>query len=196
MPTGAGIPVYGKTKREAQERMRAALSAADNGIRPIRGRETVAGWLEEWLTTSVSQRCRPRTVDSYRETCARYIDPAIGHLSLARLEARDVQRMLAGLSRRGLSPSTVRYAHAVLRISLNRALKAGRVLRNAAAMVDPPARAAHEIRPLTAEQVGTFLANIDGDRLAGLYVVAVGTGLRQGELLGLRCRTSTWRMAS
>ncbi len=63
--------VYGKTKREAQERMRAALMAADNGIRPMRGRETVAGWLEEWLATSVTPRRRPRTADSYRETVAR-----------------------------------------------------------------------------------------------------------------------------
>ncbi len=94
--------------------------------------------------------------------------------------------MIAGLSGRGLSATTVRYAHAVLRIALGRALKSGRVVRNVATLVDAPARASREIRPLTAEQVGTFLANVDGDRLAALYVTALGTGLRQGELLGLR----------
>src|SRR5689334_8164259 len=70
--------VYGKTRRDAQEKMRAALVAADNGIRPIRATITVGDWLDEWLTMSVAHRNRPRTADSYRDTVRRYIKPAIG----------------------------------------------------------------------------------------------------------------------
>jgi integrase len=87
-----------------------------------------------------------------------------------------------------LSPTTVRYAYAVLRIALGRALKAGRVLRNVATLVDPPAKARREMRPLTAEQARTLLEATAGDHLGPLYAVAVATGMRQAELLALRWR--------
>jgi integrase len=85
-----------------------------------------------------------------------------------------------------LSPTTVRYAYSVLRIALGRAMKAGTVARNVATLVDPPAKAPVELAPLSADQVRELLASLAGDRLEALYVAAVGTGLRQGELLALR----------
>jgi integrase len=95
--------------------------------------------------------------------------------------------MLAHLTARGdLSPTTVRYAYAVLRIALGRALKSGIVLRNVATLVDPPAKARREPHPLTADQARAFLDATRDDRLGPLYVLALATGLRQGELLALR----------
>lgn len=179
--------VYGKTRDETQERLRAALTAADAGIRPVRGRETVGEYLESWLATSIEQRCRPRTVASYRETCRRYIVPAIATVPLTKLTPEQVARMLGRLTARGdLSPTTVRYVCSVLRIALGRALKQGKVMRNVATLVDAPAKATPEIRPLDVAQVGTFLASVAGDRLEALYTVAIATGLRQGELFALR----------
>ena len=189
--------VYARTKTEAQAKLRAAQVAADGGLRPVSSRGTVAAYLAEWLTTSVEPRCRPRTVESYRETVRRYIVPAIGRRSLAKLEPSDVAAMLAGLTRRGdLSPTTVRYAYSVLRIALGRALKQGRVLRNVATLVDPPAKAHRELQPLTAEQARQLLAGTAGDltadppvpadRFHALYALALATGMRQGELLALR----------
>ena len=71
---------YGKTKRAAQERLRSALTAADPGIRPTSDRITVAAWLDEWLSTSVAQRCRPATIRSYRSISDFYIISAIADL--------------------------------------------------------------------------------------------------------------------
>lgn len=93
--------------------------------------------------------------------------------------------MLARLGRESLS-KTVRYAYAVLRIALGRALKSGRTVRNVASLVDIPAAEKRELRPLTAEQVRTFPDSIEGSREEPLYVVAVSLGLRQGVILGLR----------
>ncbi len=181
--------VYGRTKRDAQEKLRVALINADHGVKNVAARVTVGEWLDEWLSTAVETRCRPRTVESYRETVQRYISPAIGRKPLARLEAEDVARMLGGLSERGdLSSTTVRYAYSVLRIALGRALKRGRVLRNVATLVDPPAKARRELRPLSAEDARAFLEATADDRLGPLYALAIATGLRQGELLGLRWR--------
>ena len=179
--------VYAKTRRQAQEKMRTALSAADHGIRPTVGRMTVGDWLDEWVLTSVVPRNRPRTAESYRETADRYIRPAIGNVPLAKLEPADVARMLDGLKRRGdLSTSTIRYAHSVLRIALGRALKNGRVVRNVAMLVEPPAKVRRELHPLEADQVRALLASVTEDRLGPLYAAAVATGMRQGELLALR----------
>jgi integrase len=178
--------LYAKTRREAQERMRQALLEADHGIAPVGHRLTVAAYLDDWLATSVRVRCRPRTIESYEETVARYIAPAIGRYPLARLSPEHVGGMLADLTRRGLSPTTVRYAHAVLRIALGRALKQGKVLRNVAQLVDAPAKASRDFRPLSADEAARFLGSVEGDRLEALYVVAIATGCRQGELLALR----------
>jgi integrase len=179
--------VYAKTRREAQERLRAALSARDNGIRPAGRQLTVSAWLDEWLGTSVAARCRPSTARSYRDVVKLYIRPAIGRQSLAKLEPEHVAAMLARLTDRGdLSPTTTRYAYAVLRIALGRALRSGRVVRNVCTLVDPPAKARHELRPLSRDESRTLLAGLRGDRLEALYVTALGTGLRQGELLALR----------
>lgn len=180
--------VYAKTRREAQERLRAALGARDHGIRPIGQQLSLAGYLEDWLATSVTQRCRATTIYSYSDTVRRYIVPAIGRVSLAKLEPEHVARMLADLTgQRGpLSGTTRRYVYSVLRIALGRALKQGKVLRNVATLVDPPAKTTREMRPLAANEARAFLAGIRGDRLEALYVTALGTGLRQGELLGLR----------
>ena len=179
--------VYATTRKAAQERLRVALTGADHGVRPVGQRLTTGAYLDAWLTTSVRIRCRPSTADNYATIVRAYLAPALARVPLAKLGLEHVARMLADLTARGdLSSTTVRYAYSVLRIALGRALKQGKVLRNVCTLVDPPAPARHEISPLTAEQVGVFLAANADDRLGPLYTVAVGTGLRQGELLALR----------
>ncbi|MBA3779735.1 MAG: site-specific integrase [Chloroflexi bacterium] len=167
--------------------MRAALTATDHGIRPGDGRLTVGAFLDEWLELSVRDRCRPNTFDSYAFFVRKYLTPALGHVPIAKLGPEHVQRMLTDLTASGkLSPTTVRYVYSVLRIALSRALKAGKVVRNVATLVDPPRKARFELAPLSAEQVQAFLEDVAADRMGPLYVAAIGLGMRQGELLALR----------
>lgn len=94
--------------------------------------------------------------------------------------------MRASLAARGtLSLTTVRYAFVVLKIALERAVKTGRTARNVAKLVDAPAKSKHELLPLTFEETGAFQSAIAGHKFEALYLMAIGTGLRQGELLGL-----------
>ena len=179
--------VYAPTRREAQEWLRAALSAKDHGIRPVGQRLTVGAYLDDWVELTIRPRVRPRTAESYADAVRLYLIPALGRVPLAKLEPEHVRRMLADLAARGtLSATTLRYVRSVLRTALGQALREGKVLRNVATLVDPPAKAHHELRPLSREQVRTFLDGVAGDRLEALYVTALGTGLRQGELLALR----------
>ncbi len=86
----------------------------------------------------------------------------------------------------GLAPSSVRYTRAVLHRALKQALRWGLVPRNVCEAVDPPKLVSEEVDALLPEEARTFLDAARGDRFEALYVVAVSTGLRRGELLGLR----------
>jgi integrase len=86
----------------------------------------------------------------------------------------------------GLSPRTVQYIHVVLHRALKQALRWGLVVRNVAEAVDPPRVPKKDITPLSPDQARTFLEAASGDRLEALYVLAIHTGMRQGELFSLR----------
>jgi integrase len=85
-----------------------------------------------------------------------------------------------------LSPRTVQYVHVTLHSALKQAVMDGLIPRNPTEAVKPPQVRRKEMKPLTPEQVKVLLEAACGDRLEALYVLAVTTGLRQGELLGLR----------
>lgn len=105
---------------------------------------------------------------------------------MAKLAAPDVQRFLNAKLASGLSARRVQYLHAVLRRALVTAERWGIASRNVSKLVDPPRVRRHEIRPLTPTQARQLIETAVSDRLQALYVVAVGTGMRQGELLALR----------
>jgi len=138
--------------------------------------------------TSVRTRLRTSTAENYATIVRVHLQPAFGRVSLNKLTPEHVQAMLGRLSGRepALSPTTIRYIYAVLRIALGRALKTGRVVRNVATLVDAPPKSRPDLAILSGGDVRTLLHATREDRLAALYVSAVGLGLRQGELLGLR----------
>ena len=178
--------IYARTRREAVERLRTAIAEREQGVRPRDNRLTVAAFLEDWLAGH-RQRIRPRTFESYTAAVRLYVAPAIGDVPLSKLQPEHVARMVAGLSARGnLSPTTVRYAYSVIRTGLGQALRQGKVIRNVATLTDPPRRNGRETHQLTREQARALIEGTRDDPLGALYVTALGTGLRQGELLALR----------
>jgi integrase len=116
----------------------------------------------------------------------RHVVPVLGTTSLAKLTAQQVQRLYSTKLDEGLSTSTVHHLHAVLHRALAQAERLGLVARNVSELVDVPRMAEHEMRVLDNEQVRRLLEVAQGDRLEALYVLAVSTGMRQGELLALR----------
>ena len=90
-----------------------------------------------------------------------------------------------GRSGGALAPKTVRNIHIALRRSLADATRLGLVSRNVAALVKPPAPVRHDLVTWTADEVRTFLAGVEGDRMAPAYRLLASTGMRRGEALGL-----------
>ena len=151
------------------------------------GRLTVAEFLQQWLEAHKAA-VRPRTWTRYEEYVRRHAIPAIGQVALSKLTPQRLQQLYADRLQVGLSPSTVHHLHAVLRTALAQAERWELVARNVATLVDPPRLERHEMRTLSPEEARVLLETVRGERLEVLYVLALSTGMRQGELLGLRWR--------
>lgn len=173
------------SKREGKAEAEQLLDELRRLTRPVEGsgRTTVGQYLRSWLETVGRRKLKASTWTTYDVALRRHIDPAIGHIMLARLTPEHVDTMLAGLD---LEPKGQRNVLGFLSRVLDVALERGYVLRNAAKSVEPPRVTKTEAETLTPDQARQLRAAIAGDRLEALWVLALGTGLRQGELLGLR----------
>ena len=135
---------------------------------------------------SAKPTVRPRTYESYHHIVNAHITPTLGKTSLTKLAPSQVRNLLNTKTAAGLSPRTVQYIRAVLRLALGQALRDGDVPRNVCDAVKAPKRERHEVQPLTLAQAKTFLAKITEHRDEALFMTAAVIGLRKGELLGLR----------
>ena len=178
--------VYGRTKREAEDRLIDALRDRNHqAIMYTRGRgPTLASYLEGWLT-GAAVRCRPRTVERYRGLLRQHVIPALGTVPLARLEVRQVNALLAAQLADGHAPRSVHHLRAVLRAALSAAVREGVLTRNVATLADPPRVPEREPTILTGSQARRLIAATATERDGPLWVLALATGARQGELLGL-----------
>lgn len=175
------------TRREAEAHLNQLLVQvqAGSGVPPTRLR--LGDYLDHWLQDYVKASLARTTQQSYEDTINVHLKPALGHVPLARLSAPTLQRYLAQKLEKGLSATTVRYHAAVLHEALRHAVRWGLLMRNPLDYVDLPRRRRKEMRVWDEEQVKLFLG--EARKSSGyytLYLAAVTTGMRQGELLGLR----------
>ena len=124
----------------------------------------------------------------YRGIANNHLKPTLGHHKLRDLTRPEIRRLYAEKGKT-LSPRTVDYIHVTLQMALSQALRDDLIYRNVAAGERPRSsrhRCSNDSKALSSKQVRALLAAARGTRFEALYVVAVHTGLRQGELLGLR----------
>jgi integrase len=178
---------YGATRAEAAAKLTAALRDRDKGLPIVAEKQTVENYLLNWLE-SVKPAIRPRTWQRYGELLTLHVVPTLGKTTLARLTAQQVQVLYGYKLGTGLSRTTVHHLHAVLHRALAQAERLGLVARNVCDLVEAPRMAEREMQVLARGQVRHLLDMANDDRLAALYVLAVSTGMRQGELLALRWR--------
>jgi integrase len=178
--------LYGRSKKEVQEKLLKAQQSLVQGIPLPDGRQTVGTFLDRWLLDSVVHTVRPRTYASYRQMIRLHVNDDIRRLPLAKLTPQHVQALLNAKSQEGLSPRSVQYLRAILRRALTQAVRWGMVARNVAALSDAPRVERATFEPFSPEEARAFLVAVRGNRLEALYTVAMALGLRQGEALGLR----------
>lgn len=185
LATGKRASFYGKTRQEVQRKLAAAQRDQEQGLPVLSDRQTMAQYLVTWLD-SIRPTMEASTWTRHREYVQLHIVPAVGTVRLRDLSAQQVQQLYAQRLAAGLSSSTVHHLHATLHKALKDAERLGLVARNVTKLVNVPRMAETEIHPLTREQARTLLDTVDETRWEALYVMALATGMRLGELLGLR----------
>jgi Phage integrase, N-terminal SAM-like domain/Arm DNA-binding domain len=183
-----------RTKKECQHALNDALAALRTGTFVEPSQRTVAGFLVgEWLPAMRPPRVRPSTWLSYQRNIERHIVPALGHLSLQRLTPAQLTAFYRGLLETGhrkgsggLAPKTVRNIHGALHAALRDAVRWGYVARNVAVAADLPKSMAPEMQVWSPGQLRAFLDYVRDDRLYAAWLLFATTGMRRGEVAGLR----------
>jgi integrase len=174
--------VHGATKREVLDKLR-KLPGQQTG-EPCK--LTVADYLTRWLENTAREKVGPTTFPRYKQVIENQISPYIGGLSLAKLNALDVEDFYAEMARKGVPPASRRQAALVLTNALRHAVRMRLIPSSPAAEVTKPKLADREMRVLTTNEVKVFLTGAKRSRHYALFALAVATGMRRGELLALR----------
>jgi integrase len=177
--------IYGKTRKEVATKLNKAIAERDAGMVFDAGSLNLGDYLDGWLD-SIKDTLRRRTWIRHEEVVRLHLKPSLGKTKLDRVSALQVQSLYRSKLDSGLSPRTVQIIHATLYKALKQAVKWTLLPRNVADSVDPPKAPKREINPLNEEQVKMLLKAAEGDKLEALYLLAITTGMRSGELLGLQ----------
>ncbi|GGN40308.1 integrase [Actinoplanes campanulatus] len=176
-----------ETKTLVEDRIDELLDQVRGGAVVKPGRpDSVAQWLDTYLTTVAPRRCDPGTVKDYRSKIDHWVLPVIGSTRLDRLQPHQLEEVYLGMQRAGRADSTQLKVHRILSRALEVALRRRLVTRNVAKLIDAPTTEQIEQAALTREDAVAVLDAAAGRRNATRWSLALALGLRQGEALGLR----------
>ena len=183
------------TKLAAQQHLSNVVGAKRTGSYVPPAKTTVGRYLtESWLPMQQA-RLRPSTLDDYRRKIELHVLPVLGAIELQELDVARLDRLYADLLDHGgpgarpLAPKTVRNIHVIIRKALRDATRKRLVARNVALDADPPrvpGPGEREMATWDPDELKLFLRAISPHRLGAAYVLAASTGMRRGEVLGVR----------
>jgi len=181
------------SKKQAQAKLREILTSVDRGNFVELNRGTVGGFLRWWLREYANANVRPRTAEGYAHKIERHLIPGLGAIPLAQLRPSHLQmfyRKALGEGRLdgkgGLSAQSVLHLHRILSKALSHAVRWGLLSRNVCSEADPPRPELREMRTLDDKGVLRFLDVARDTVYYTLFLLAIHTGLRRSEILGLR----------
>jgi integrase len=178
--------VFGESREDVQKKLRDKLNQATTSLSVAPTKVKLGDYLGRWLNDAAKSAVRPTTYSNYERVIKNHIKPHLGGVALGILTPVHVQSMIAALKRDGKSAETIRLTYAVLRRALKQAVTWGLLTHNATYGVERPRAVKMEISVYDAEQVAKLLSAAKDDRLEALYVLAVGAGMRLGEIFGLQ----------
>ncbi len=174
------------SRKVAEEFQTKKKRERDLGIVIERTTVTLGEYLDRWFEVSAKGRLRKRTFEDYQEYMKRYVLPAIGNKKLGQIKPLDIQALYTLMLSKGLSPRTVRYAHAILSSSLKQAVKWQILPFNPASMVDLPKSQRKEMKAFSPAEARRFLNASEMSEWHVVFSLALTTGMRPEEYLGLK----------
>lgn len=178
----------GKTQKEVREKLQAAAVAVNDGTYTDPSRLTMGQWLDIWQREYIGY-AKTNTLISYRAFVKNHIRPGLGAVRLKELHPHMIQHFINNLTRldgKGpLSPVTVLDLYKVLHVALEKAVELDYIPKNPADHCVLPRMEREEIHPLTDEQAAAMIQAAAGKRIEHLVTLALFTGFRLSEMLGL-----------
>ena len=188
---GRRLSFTAKTRRECHEWLKQTIGHIDHGMTYSSTKITLEEYMDLWLT-SIKSSHRPSTWSHYEQLTRIYVLPHLGQIRIKDLHPELVQRFYNRLFSNDISAYTISKIHIMLHSALGQAVKTGMAIRNAADATIPPRAPAREMRILDESQVSQLLITARGSRMEALLHLAVSTGMRQMEILGLRWNDLDW----
>ncbi len=181
--------VYGKTQAEVRKKLQQATTSIDEGTYTEPTKMSVSKWLEIWEAEYLGG-IKPSTAFLYSQQIRLYIKPSLGAVRLDTLDTHTIQKFYnsLGKDRDGkppLSPKSIKNIHGIFHKALQQAVAIGYLRFNPSEACTLPRIIRKEIKPLDEQQITAFLQEIKGHRFETLFTVALFTGIREGEILGL-----------
>lgn len=182
--------ISGKTQKEVAQKLKAVTNAIDEGNYIAPSKLTVGQWLDMWQEEYLGN-IKPSTLSSYKATIKNHIDPNIGALRLESLTTHHIQTFYNSMSNpdevsQPLSAKTIKNIHGILHRSLQQAMFNGYLRTNPSDPCILPRVVKKKIKPLNDYQIASFMKAVQGHRYEKMFLTALFTGVRQGELCGLQ----------
>ena len=191
--------VLGKTQAEAKAKLKQAIEEAKGLDASKAGRYTVGEWMEVWFEHYAKVKVRPSSHQTYRGYIDNHIKPNIGKIQLEKLTSLELQKFYKRLlekgrvnriesrkQSKGLSAKTVRNIHQIISSAMQLAREQNLIIGNPAEGCALPRLEHREMKTLPVEQLQSFLRESKDSGVFELYYLELATGLRRGELLGLK----------
>jgi integrase len=179
------------TQRECLDWVRKNRNQIDDGMTYSSTQLTISEYMQGWLTNAKSTK-RLTTWVHYNQLNRLYISSNIGRIKLKELRVDHIQRLYNNLLEKDIGVHTIRKIHALLHSALKQAVKIGSLNQNPASFVDPPRKPTQEVAIFTESQVSQLLVAAKGHRWEALYFLAIVSGMRESELLGLKWSDLDW----
>jgi integrase len=189
---GRRISATRRTKVAARDWIREIYAQREAGLTYAGAQARLGEYITSWLE-SKGGHIRPATQQQYRYSIERYILPRIGGVRLLELTTGRVQAFIDELAREQVGSRTIQVVRIVLHGCLKQAQQQGLIGRNPVELVKSPKPPAREMRVWSESELSGFLVSVQGERNEMLYALALATGMRQGELLGLKWADIDWR---
>lgn len=183
---------YGKTRKEVQEKLTAALNDMNRNVYIEPAKITVSQWMNTYLMDYKKNSVRPTTFGIYELQVRTMINPILGGYRLKDLRNDDIQRFVSELVEKGYANHTITHALTFVRMSLEQAIINELIVKNVARNVHLPLPEKKERRALTKEEQKKFIETAKKYYCGEIFIFILGTGLRIGEILALTWDDIDW----